>query len=255
MIEPDKKEIYRYLGCRGSTPDETVLREVDSCLEELRANVTPRYIFRRFTVGRPLPAGLADGVPGEPEKTGPGGEPSSETASRPGEKEPPAPLYIAGMEIRSRDLSRNLRGCDSVYLMGATLGLGPDRLMARAAVNRISRAVILQAAAAAMIETWCDEVSRKMIGEAAALGLYCRPRFSPGYGDFPLEYQKDFAQILRLQKEIGVSLTQSLLMIPSKSVTAVVGLSRRDESCEIHGCEACARSASCAFSRAGAQDR
>ena len=153
------------------------------------------------------------------------------------------------MKIRSRSLCRNLRDCESAYLMTATLGIGPDRLIARASVARMSRAVILQAAAAAMIEAWCDQVNQKIIEEAEEQGLYCRPRFSPGYGDFSLEHQTDLAQILRIQKEIGVSLTQSLLMMPSKSVTAVIGLSPVKKECELHGCEVCSKSEECSFSR------
>lgn len=204
---------------------------VDSCLEELQLEVTPRYVYRKYPVESiyTVPDAFSE-------------------AGRSAKSDIPL-LRIAGMEIRSRSLSRNLRGCGNVYLMAATLGLGPDRLIARASVTHMSRAVILQAAAAAMIEAWCDEVNQKMIREAAEEGLYCRPRFSPGYGDFPLEYQQDFAQILRMQKEIGVSLTESLLMMPSKSVTAVVGITGEKQKCVLHGCEVCDQAASCAFSR------
>lgn len=224
MGDVNRREIYRYLGYRGSTPDAAVAEAVESCLEELRQAVTPRFVFRRFEIER-IEESLIRG------------------------QEQAQLLQIAGMKIRSRSLSVNLRGCDSVYLMAATLGIGPDRLIARASVNRMSRAVIYQAAAAAMIETWSDEVNSRIIQEAAKEGLFCRPRFSPGYGDFSLSYQSDFARILRIQKEIGVSLTESMLMMPSKSVTAVIGLSRRDEKCVLHGCEVCSKAAGCAFSR------
>ena len=225
----DKREIYRYLGYQGRVPDENVLREVDRCLEELREAVTPRFVYRQY----PIEKFFSDNI------------------ERPFLDEKPGTelLSIAGMKIQSRSLCRNLRDCKSAYLMAATLGIGPDRLIARASVAKMSRAVILQAAAAAMIEAWCDEVNQKIIKEAEDQGLYCRPRFSPGYGDFSLEYQKDFAQILRIQKEIGVSLTQSLLMMPSKSVTAVIGLSPVKKECALHGCEACLKAEECSFSR------
>lgn len=225
----DKREIYRYLGYQGRVPDENVLREVDRCLEELREAVTPRFVYRQY----PIESFFWDNI------------------ERPFLDEKPGTelLSIAGMKIQSRSLCRNLRDCKSAYLMAATLGIGPDRLIARASVAKMSRAVILQAAAAAMIEAWCDEVNQKIIKEAEDQGLYCRPRFSPGYGDFSLEYQKDFAQILRIQKEIGVSLTQSLLMMPSKSVTAVIGLSPVKKECALHGCEACLKAEECSFSR------
>ena len=223
MIETDKREVYRYLGYRKNMPDEAVVRLVDECLKDLQEAVTPRYIFREYPIQSVYPAGgSAAQIP---------------------------VLRIAGMEISSRSLMRNLRGCESVYLMGTTLGLGPDRLIARASVKHMSRAVILQAAAAAMIEAWTDRVNGEIIQAAAAKGLYCRPRFSPGYGDFPLEFQEDLARILRLQKEIGVSLTESMLMMPSKSVTAVVGLSREKAGCVLHGCEECTKSQDCACAR------
>lgn len=227
MINVDKKEVFRYLGYRRSAPDEEVVRLVDECLADLNEVVTPRKIVREYPIESVFPAGSASGSGG---------------------KQPPL-LRIAGMEISSRSLSRNLRSCEKVCLMAATLGLGPDRLIARASVKYMSRAVILQAAAAAMIEAWCDQVNEEIILQAAKEGLYCRPRFSPGYGDFALEYQRDFAQILRMQKEIGVSLTESLLMMPSKSVTAIIGLSREKQGCVLHGCEECTKAADCAFSR------
>ena len=225
----DKREIYRYLGYQGRVPDENVLREVDRCLEALREAVTPRFVYRQY----PIEKFFSDNI------------------ERPFLDEKPGTelLSIAGMKIQSRSLCRNLRDCKSAYLMAATLGIGPDRLIARASVAKMSRAVILQAAAAAMIEACCDEVNQKIIKEAEDQGLYCRPRFSPGYGDFSLEYQKDFAQILRIQKEIGVSLTQSLLMMPSKSVTAVIGLSPVKKECALHGCEVCSKAEECSFSR------
>lgn len=248
MNDVNRREIYRYLGYRGRTPDAAVAEAVEDCLEELRRSVTPRSVFRRYEIERieePYVCGQNPAAGGS--------ERGLETGSLPeqgiGIHPQPQLLQIAGMKIRSRSLSVNLRGCDSVYLMAATLGIGPDRLIARASVNRMSRAVIYQAAAAAMIEDWSDEVNSRIIQEAAKEGLFCRPRFSPGYGDFSLSYQSDFARILRIQKEIGVSLTESMLMMPSKSVTAVIGLSRRDEKCVLHGCEVCSKAASCAFSR------
>ena len=84
--------------------------------------------------------------------------------------------------------------------------------------------------------------------EAAERGLFLRPRFSPGYGDFSLEHQREFFRILEVQKKIGVTLTESLLMMPSKSVTAVIGLSEENTHCMLQGCEACGKR-DCSFRR------
>ena len=155
-------------------------------------------------------------------------------------------LDIEGLRVQSAALSRNLSGCDEVYLMAATLGLGPDRLIARAqASGAMHLAVALQAASAAMIEAWCDEVNDGLRREAAGRGKVLRPRFSPGYGDFSLDAQTGLFRLLGVQKTIGVTLTDSLLMLPTKSVTAVIGIGDEAVPCPTK-CAACDRT-DCAF--------
>lgn len=215
MIEADRKEVFRYLGYRGREPKAEVAREIERCMAELQESVEPRSVYRFFPLER-----LSEGH-----------------------------FCIEGMEIESRALARNLKGCTEVCLMAATLGMGPDRLAARAtAVGKMSRTVIFQAAAAAMIEQYCDTVNEHIRTEAAARGLFCRPRFSPGYGDFSLLHQTELLRILKVQQSIGVALTESLLMLPSKSVTALIGISEQDNGCILQGCECC-ENAGCAFRR------
>ena len=105
----------------------------------------------------------------------------------------------------------------------------------------MSEAVIYQAAGAALVEEVCDQLNAEIVSAAQARGLVCRPRFSPGYGDFSLEHQRDFIRILNTPKLLGVCLLDSLLMTPSKSVTAVVGLCHGEvsESLVNHPCERC----------------
>ena len=215
--EPDRKEIIRYLGYRGSHPEPEVLREIEYCTRELEKAAEPRFIYERFELTRK--AGDGDGEI----------------------------LCMAGLEIRSRDLAKNLSGCKAVYMMAATIGPGPDMLVRRASVGRMSRVVIYQAAGAAMIENWCDLINGRIRREAYKEGLYTRPRFSPGYGDLPLEMQRDIARILNMPKEIGVSLTENLLMTPSKSVTALIGASETDKECAVRRCEECGSRENCPY--------
>ena len=107
----------------------------------------------------------------------------------------------------------------------------------------------LQATAAAMTETWCDRINERIRLEAEQEGLYTRPRFSPGYGDLPLDLQREISAILNMSKEIGVSLTDTMLMTPSKSVTALIGISDTPGKCAPAGCAGCAASANCAYAR------
>ena len=219
--KPDLREITRYLGYYGVTPDESMMREIDQCINELEKVITPRFVYDRF--------GLLQKEEGDG-----------------------SVLSFGGIETGSRDLARNLKGCTEVYIMAVTLGPGPDRLVRRASVGRMSRALIYQAAAAAMTEAWCDEINERIRSEAARDGLYTRPRFSPGYGDLPLSVQKQISGLLNMPKEIGVSLTESLLMTPSKSVTALIGVSPEPASPgrgspKAGKCGSCAAAESCPY--------
>ena len=215
MIAFDRDEAVRYLGYRGGAkPDEAVEHRLAHCAAKLQAAVQPRSVFHRFALTQ----------------TG------TDT------------LEIADVTIHSSNLARNLRGCTGVYLMAATLGIEADRLIARASAVRMSDAVLYQAAAAAMIETYCDEVNDTVRSEAAQEGLFCRPRFSPGYGDFAIEHQRDFSRLLDTPRRIGLTVTGSCLLAPVKSVTAVIGLADTPQPCHSKGCEACEKT-DCAFRR------
>ena len=216
-LSPDIREVVRYLGYHGVAPDPEVMREINDCVRDLQKEVTPRFVYERFPLS----------VKTEPDA---------------------APLIcLADIQVRSRNLAKNLEKCCGAYLMAVTLGPGPDRLIKRASVSSMSRAVIYQAAAAAMTEEGCDRINERIRLEAEKDGLYTRPRYSPGYGDLPLGMQKDISRILNMPKEIGVSLTQSLLMTPSKSVTALIGVSKEPGECRRKGCEQCEAADNCAY--------
>lgn len=121
-------------------------------------------------------------------------------------------------------LQKNLAGCGSAVLFAATVGIGIDRLIARYAPLSPTKALLFQAIGAERIESLCDAFEGEMAAEMAQAGRKTRPRFSPGYGDFPLEAQKDIFALLDCPRRIGLTLNESLLMSPSKSVTAIIGV-------------------------------
>lgn len=121
----------------------------------------------------------------------------------------------------SAALARRLEGCDRVLVFAATVGVGIDRLVARYGTVAPSRALVLQGVGAERVEALCDRFCRDM---EAAEGLSLGRRFSPGYGDLPLETQKGLFALLDGGRGIGLTLNDSLLMSPTKSVTALVGV-------------------------------
>lgn len=214
MIAFDQSEALRYLGYRNTEPDDMMMNRMRRCAEGLQQAVQPKSVYRMF----PL-AHLADDI-----------------------------IQIADVQIHSKNLARNLKGCTNVYLMAVTLGIAVDRVIARASVVSISDAAIYQAVAAAMVEACCDECNDAIRQQAAALGLYCRPRYSPGYGDFSISHQHDFSRLLDTPRQIGLTVTDSCLLAPIKSVTAVIGLAETPQPCHRKGCEACDKT-DCAFRR------
>lgn len=129
-------------------------------------------------------------------------------------------VRLGSIEVCSTDLSKCLDGYKSAVIFGATIGSGIDRLIGKYSRLQPSRALILQAFGAERIESLCDALCSKIETD---LGVKIGPRFSAGYGDLNLDFQKNIFNILRCEK-IGLTLNQSLSMSPSKSVTAIAGL-------------------------------
>ena len=90
-------------------------------------------------------------------------------------------ISFGNLEVQSKSLAKNLKGCDKIVVFGATLGIGVDQLIRRTSLTDMAKAVVLQACAAALLEEYCDECQEKIEVQMRKEGYYLRPRFSPGY--------------------------------------------------------------------------
>lgn len=104
------------------------------------------------------------------------------------------------------------------------------------------KALASNSAGTALIEAFCDYLCENLNERFNELGFESRPRFSAGYGDFPLQCQIELLKMLKADKLLGITLNDSLLMTPAKSVTAVIGLKKRDISLAYGGCKPKCRS-------------
>lgn len=127
----------------------------------------------------------------------------------------------------SQTANARLADCEYVVLFAGTIGLEIDRLIAKYASVAPSKAVLLQGLGAERIESLCDAFCQDISEQAAEKGYKARTRFSAGYGDFSLTAQKEIFLALDCARKIGLTLTDSLLMSPTKSVTAVVGIEKQ----------------------------
>ena len=208
------KEALRYLGYGRNPGEERTLELIRQSFEELEGLREERIVWRREPV----------------------------TVREPDQVE------TAGIDIRSRGLARNLKGCLEVILVAATLGTRTDLLLRRYSRTDMTRAVILQACAAARLEEYLDTWQEERKKELEEEGLYLRPRFSPGYGDFSIHHQKALLQRLEASKRIGLTMTDGYMLTPSKSVTALAGISLEETACHRQGCESCGK-IDCAYRR------
>jgi len=132
---------------------------------------------------------------------------------------------------QSEMLRKNLSGCRQVILFAATIGSGIDRLIRRYEKADPQMGLLLQGLGAERVESLCDAFNEEV--ERAASLLYEKEdadpcatarRYSPGYGDLPIEVQREFLPLLDAQRRLGITLSESCLMAPSKSVTAIIGI-------------------------------
>lgn len=201
------REAVRYLGYGKHAVDERTLLLIEDSFRELEKIANAKFIYRIFKI-------------------------NFQNMDE---------LTIGKMKVSSKNLYKNLNGCQKAVLFAATLGTGVDMLMKKYSVTDMSRAVVMQACAAALLEEYCDCCQNAIAGQLAEENLYLRPRFSPGYGDFQIVHQEDILRMLDTSKTIGLTMTDSFMLVPVKSVTAIIGASRTKEPCHIKGCEECSK--------------
>ena len=143
------------------------------------------------------------------------------------------------IEHNSKDLEKNLWDCTSVVLFCATIGIEIDRLIARYASVSPLKSLLFQAIGAERIESLVNLFNDEIKEEKRLHTKSTSPRFSAGYGDFKIEAQKDIFKILEPSRKIGVTLNESLLMSPSKSVSAIIGISDKEICEDFITCEKC----------------
>lgn len=194
-----EREILRYAGCKQA--DDEVMALLRACVEEASEKLVYKVCYRKLAV-------TVDGDVCD----------------------------FGVFRLRSHTLAVNLKGCKAVVLFAATVGVGMDRLITRYGHISPAKALLFQAIGAERIEALCNAFCQDIMQD---LHVGLKPRFSPGYGDLPLQAQKDIFAVLDCEKRIGLTLNDSLLMSPSKSVTAFVGLFDSAEGKTENTCSAC----------------
>lgn len=212
----DKKEVLRYLGVKGNEEEFELL---DKCIEECKRISDYRVTYREY--------GLEESIDN---------------------------LRILGTEkfLKGVAIKRHLKGCYKVILLGVTLGHEIEKTINRYEKIHLLKALILDACATAAIEDICNEIEEAIKEKVENKNEFIRERFSPGYGDFLIEFQKDFLELIDGQRAIGLNLTESNILIPRKSVTALIGVSKyRSSHSSKRSCEQCNFYTKCNYRKGG----
>lgn len=204
----NRMDIFRLLGVNTKYVSENMISIVESCIEELSEISKPKSIYRKFEIEN-------------------------------------FKLVGTNFELVGNDIKRHLVGCHSSYLLGTTLGVEVDKLIKRYQYINLERAIVLDSCGSVCIENLCqildDEI--KSIEDSS----YTTVRYSPGYGDFPITSQKSFAKVLELDRRIGVKINSLGIMIPRKSITAIIGVSDNLPQNILDRCKICKLSEDCIY--------
>ena len=213
LTEISANQALLYLGYKGGGIPEDVDAAIARCSRVILDTARPRAVYKLF--------------PWDPDR----------------------PLRGTEFTPGGRDIRKLLRESHHVILFGATLGSEIEQLLRRAQVRDMADAVVLDCCASAAIENVCDNLCTDLQAE---LDGYLTDRFSPGYGDFPFAQQPEFCRVLDMSRRIGVNLTPGGLMIPQKSVTALMGVADRPQPMRFRGCAYCSQFETCVYRREGA---
>ena len=215
LSQVSKSEAARYMGVRGE-PDERITAILDNCEPIVRKRLRPAYVYREVEV-----TFADDGV------------------------------HLSGVNVplTGKDIRSHLSGCKKAIIFAATVSAEADKLIRQAAVTDMTESLAYDCLCSAAIEQVCNRAEEEIF---AGSKVYRTWRFSPGYGDLPISLQKELLYALNAKRRIGLTVTANSLLIPSKSVTAIIGVS--DEPITQHkkgGCADCNMRGRCAFSKEG----
>lgn len=212
LDELNIREGVRYMGYGANLPDDGIMSLIKECEREILAAARPRYIYKVLNIREE-----AEGVRVEDTN------------------------HI----LRGNSIKEHLKGCSRAVILCATLSGDMDRLIRITGIKDMAKAVVMDAFAGVAIEQVCDKAELNIKREFT--DKYFTYRYGFGYGDLPIEQMPEFLKILNTGKTIGVSVNDSNMMSPAKSVACVIGISDNEIKSKKRGCVTCNMRDRCSF--------
>lgn len=217
----DVKQVEKNLGYKNDAEPE-ISSAISSIAEEMENEIEGKWTYKSFKIGEILSDCMT--------------------------------LEQSEIVLSGKSIQRHLKSCEEIIIMACTLGQTADRLIQLKTYISPLQGLISDTIASELIEKYCDlcelEIEKKL-----DKSLNMIMRFSPGYGDLPLDCHPQIIKELNAYKSIGLSSNESHLLIPLKSVIAIVGITHSTEEIDhIHrcghlSCEHCEKQSNCSFKK------
>jgi len=217
-LDINKEEVLRYLGYKGQYIDYNMNNTIEECREEIKKIIMPRVIYSYKDI-KPNDDGVE--------------------------------VITTNLILKGKDIKEHLKNSTECVLMAVTLGNEIERKTRLYGKINLTKALILDACATTAVEEVCDIVENSIKEKAVLGGMDITFRYSPGYGDLPLDVQNNFLRALDAHKKIGLTVSENNLLFPRKSVTAIIGIVNSGIKNKRKSCKECSNYENCSFKKEG----
>ena len=157
----------------------------------------------------------------------------------------------SNISIKSKDLCKLLDSCRQCIVLSTTLGIDIEKQIKINSYSNLTKSIIIDACATTAIEEFCDILQRNIEEKLRKEGKYITNRYSPGYGDLPIHINEDIINLLNTSKKIGLTITKDKIMIPRKSVIAIIGITENKKTYKQKSCLECSNYNTCKYKKEG----
>lgn len=211
-LKIDKNEVLRYLGYRGQEVTKELIKDVEETIKESKELVNVKHVYREFNVVKENEAIL---------------------------------LLGTNLILKGKDIFNLLKNSDKCIVMAATIGSDIERKIKLYSKYNLTKALILDSCATTAIEEVCDNLQGTISKGILKGEEKFTFRYSPGYGDLALNIQKEIISILDCERRIGLKVSSEMVLFPRKSVTAIIGITNKEQSKD--KCKVCNNFERCSY--------
>lgn len=214
----DEKEILRYLGYNHQKIDLQTNNLIKECIKEIKELIHKHYIYQIFDIEK---------------------------------KYHHIHLKNTKLFLEGIDIYNHLFHSEKCAILAVTLGNIIDKRIKYYSKINLTKSLIFDACATTAIEAMADNTEEEIITYAKQNNYHTTYRYSPGYGDFPLSIQPEILKILDTERKIGLTVTQDFLLLPRKSITAIIGFQKNPVSLNSKNCKTCNLYETCTYKKEG----